>query len=1437
LSSRVNFTPIPLSSSRQGGTRVSLYVTPKLDAGNIGVFREWPRVASSLRFRLLLANFDSATKKIDPTSIWGRKAGEEVICSPTNGTQDHLDVYKRLFGSLEVKSFDQQKADDKDVTFKTYDTTGAVKCIVNSTNTLFNFVTQKDRMGHGYHALVSSESGSDLRGLFQTHGPFASGVSPKSAVLELNELGRTLLGRDLRVTWTRTEELSDSVKLDVSIAALRQSAPGEYRALLNTNSRAVETNNPLLALKHFWQRQSRRPGTVAPLPVTPTGGEGNSKQPFDFHQCWSLLGHYPALMRYFGITLELQFDFVADVSRFGAVAVELKDGTPLGSVVPAQPVWVAYDFGSFTPTSSRKEIVNGYLNLHLERPGPNPQPVFTLHTVDVDGTGQELQHYFESMTKQYGTPEEIEIAVIKAPADSLPRPQRTVGLTLSKSGRDLDLHDALQLNNAAESDPYPLFFAEDLVRGYVVDLETDNPDNPQQPREWFPLCARDESYSVDGVEFLKRTSSPPLQPEGLVESSLKLPVSKENRKLEGTAKPINERFALETIAQWVDKLIAVPADQANAIPPSSTPSQDAMWALNVKISDPTGVRKPRKYADARYRMRARVEYVDGTVTPFSPESIPGAPELPKQGPVLLGRREPLGPPALQALPGTDENEADRIVRNVVLISKDEHDPTDDFTTRVIAPPRVKLATAELHVRKNRVPDLIRGFQGLALNHTDGGLEKVAADFDEPAVIPYIPDPLAIEIVAVLYDRVSGKTYGPVRTALYPDAHEVATSAGIPKSWPDAFVHLFELVSGNATDPNLLTILDARERVHSFPGKQRGSQIFSVALPPGHRATLHLQSGWGEKGIARLALMALANDANTPAQTKQEILIWGHPMLTEGVEMSLVHAVRRPGKPATVTLDPSSSHPLPTTRRLAPYLLLRPAHSSSFNEEREVNLDRKATGKLRIRVRWNETRDGGDCTASYKEGSLVATDKQIETDEAVAFAKPTSDSVALKIDTGDTKFRRIHLETTAISRFLAELDETGNCSNCSLVSLSDPIDLLSTAPPDPVDISYMVPTFGWARSPEESPQLFWSQRKGAGLRVFLKGSWLSAGDGELLGVVITPKDCVIAKIKEQNPTIPMMLPDLKSDDMQPEGYLANTLISAWGPDPQRPLQKTSDVLSLQGWDSKSPKVEPRTVPRAPHMEEVAHKAPEAESFYNQADKDGACGWDLSATDEHGLTTSVAVVGYKVVFDPILKACYADIVFDRAPLYGTFVRLALARYQPFSLRGMELSKIVMSDFALLAPDRTLTVTRRKVTVTENGRAKQHDGIGVAIWGIFNPELAAAPANPECPGPDAVKPRRNEYRVVLERKAYKHTDSLEWDDPIEISSMCTWDSHAACDKDVSQRPPNVHSGDSLLWYGEIRRQSCVDRLLVVYEYEFTPADGPRAGKRIFYADALSL
>ena len=97
-----------------------------------------------------------------------------------------------------------------------------------------------------------------------------------------------------------------------------------------------------------------------------------------------------------------------------------------------------------------------------------------------------------------------------------------------------------------------------------------------------------------------------------------------------------------------------------------------------------------------------------------------------------------------------------------------------------------------------------------------------------------------------------------------------------------------------------------------------------------------------------------------------------------------------------------------------------------------------------------------------------------------------------------------------------------------------------------------------------------------------------------------------------------------------------------------------------------------------------------------------------------TARVRVAGYSPQYNEDRGAYYFDVEFDPGTVNYTFVRLALARYQPYSLTGVHLSGVVRADFAQLLADRTATLqydNDEAIEVSISGAAP-HNALGASL-----------------------------------------------------------------------------------------------------------------------------
>jgi hypothetical protein len=150
--------------------------------------------------------------------------------------------------------------------------------------------------------------------------------------------------------------------------------------------------------------------------------------------------------------------------------------------------------------------------------------------------------------------------------------------------------------------------------------------------------------------------------------------------------------------------------------------------------------------------------------------------------------------------------------------------------------------------------------------------------------------------------------------------------------------------------------------------------------------------------------------------------------------------------------------------------------------------------------------------------------------------------------------------------------------------------------------------------------------------------------------------------------------------------------------------------------------------------------------------------------------VTVAGHEVYFDVGRALWYSDIEIDNGDSYYPFVRLALARYQPHSLDGAHLSRIAMTDFMQLAPDRTAEVM---VGPSAAGITVRGYGGENALARIWQPFISDILFDTDVPRPNTT------MRAVLERRPKEIPGDLGWErvgpeitlDPATSGFHVTW------------------------------------------------------------------
>lgn len=406
---------------------------------------------------------------------------------------------------------------------------------------------------------------------------------------------------------------------------------------------------------------------------------------------------------------------------------------------------------------------------------------------------------------------------------------------------------------------------------------------------------------------------------------------------------------------------------------------------------------------------------------------------------------------------------------------------------------------------------------------------------------------------------------------------------------------------------------------------------------------------------------------------------------------------------------------------------------------------ESSGRLDLEASWEDWRDDVPKSSEFVKEPFAAAVGHWTYKKGVPMPPQ-------RHEFGDTRHRRVRYRLVAASRFREYLPVG---TDPELLTRTGPVREVSvpaSAPPDPPRISYAVPAFGWRldAGPAGEDVLGVGEtlrrtRLGGGLRVFLERPWYSSGEGERLAVILEGPEA-----------------------------LPPTLNSRVGIDPT--------------------------------VAESLHEAPKlGPAMFTGADT------ETSVQLPEG-QAKVAIASYATSFDKSRQLWACDIGLDMNALpWGEwpFLRLALARHQRAALEGAQLSKVELAQWAQLAPDRSLLVTRtaaNEVTVELRGRGR-------------------------------IAPYPNRVVVAVERAAGASPDELDWR-PVGGGStpelgLDLWNAG------IDPQP----DGGALLWRkanvpvhpvgGSLR--------LTVRELERRPGEGEgEAGQgafRITYADAVRL
>lgn len=387
------------------------------------------------------------------------------------------------------------------------------------------------------------------------------------------------------------------------------------------------------------------------------------------------------------------------------------------------------------------------------------------------------------------------------------------------------------------------------------------------------------------------------------------------------------------------------------------------------------------------------------------------------------------------------------------------------------------------------------------------------------------------------------------------------------------------------------------------------------------------------------------------------LLW---MVTPFRTVTLVHAVQQPlVRPSFFALQATKAKVGDTFATIA--------------DAKPTPISGKSTLKLDVEAGWSEPIDALDLPI----WQVVAGQGHV----AEVPLKPSDEVIKLNVrhEFGDTKHRMVRYREIATTRFREYFPDPpgpGDPTEFTRVSDEVMVNVPNSARPAAPRILYVVPTFRWDQpdGTKMTGDKISSTRQGNGLRIYLERPWFSSGEGELLGVLLWTGYSLFSDFGRYkfgnagagSPLAYFLPPPPVPDELKP-------FVTQWGLDPIWLGGATPGGLLLP------------------------------DRFTNRK----AVQSGLSLAELPG--QKVTVVGFDVGYDEVRRLWYCDVELDPGNAYYPFVRLALTRYQPSSIADAHLSRVVLADYAQLAPNRFASIgfdpaQPQRLVVTVAGPAYQ-------------------------------------------------------------------------------------------------------------------------------------
>ncbi|MDZ5447572.1 hypothetical protein U2F26_33535 [Micromonospora sp. 4G57] len=1001
--------------------------------------------------------------------------------------------------------------------------------------------------------------------------------------------------------------------------------------------------------KRFHERpENANPPASQPPPDKPR---------LDFHQALGALGDYPQIMRRLGLVVRLRVPRPAtDPGTVRAIPI-WNGATRAGDIAPRTRCQLTGD--SFTAAHAPgSDFASGMLDLsgagdRIETDAPK------FDVIQLDSDGAAMKAILAAATLERTCQlDGLEVYALDRPQRETLPALRSAGLALVRADRAWHVHRHL-VDAAEKAKPKPAdapgepaelpqeLFAEDLVRGYRIEVRPDGGD-------WLSLCKRFGTYDlVDDAGNPRQWCQ--VIDQGYVKRTSATSCDDESSPL----------YVPEVLARWTGWSLVVPR-------PGLTLESHVGGPLPPE-QDFDGPAAPRSETETEFRLVTKFHACPGSLprlrfghtytlraigVDLCGEPLAAVEDSASQSdPITYRRFEPAGPSAPLALRKFWPGES---LERVVLRSDVDRDsatydqqvmqatPPDAAAhrTRHFFPPKTSQDMAELH-----------GMLECAFRDTSGWLDpdagyrislresgtfaKPTIPFGKPSNVgeywintanetlttPYLPDPIvagtALRGLPGLVDHVAGDPLPvcQVPTGDPPTKTEPLLQVPFTGRWPDS--EGFRLRIAEPTEFEQPPQWDADDR------------LLTVYIPKGEQSHVRYSSYLVPTALKSHAIWDWLDDENPSSLLRSWAEAGAHWMITPPRTLVLVHAVQHPVKPARFTaLKACRTHIGQTTACL---------------QDGVIELHVPSTGRIEVIGRWEELIEDKDKGCRKEKRCSVAVDYTVDDGWKSGMTFPPAAPNLRKFhEFGDTRHRKVKYLVCATSAYREYLPDNINVDD--LTTTTPPgdefeVSVLNSARPIAPTVLFAVPTFNWPTTPPGPGWATHTQRRGGGgLRVYLDQPWCQSGAGELLGLV------------------------LQGDDPLPDALCSRYGLDAnWCCTPRPP---------------QAVPLEPRHFPSCIRAEEVT------------LDEDELC---------------ALAVGFQPEWDDRRKVWFCDIELDVEALpwnYWPFLRLAFVRFQPESLQDAMVSKVVLGEFVQVAPERTLSLAwqgdKRHIIVALRGRA---------------------------------------------------------------------------------------------------------------------------------------